>query len=272
MKKFYISILTVFVSTFAFGQTQVTFYTNHGNFKAEIYDSLKPITGGNFLTLADTGYYDGQKFYRVIPNFVIQGGSYWGSSTTIPDEFDTTGTLSNIKRTLSMANSGPNTGSSEFFINLKNNTFLDWDKNPTSSAHPVFGYVKDGWNTVDSIAQTPTNSNDAPLQHVFIDSIRITGSYLSADEIETMRAVTQIYPNPISGESVLDVYSDINRKAQLQVYDLTGSLILNTTVELHAGKEKIPLSSLGIDFLSSGTFLFNLQDGAYQFQQKIVKQ
>ena len=100
-------------------QSIVTFYTTEGDFEVELYDILKPITAGNFLDLVEQEFYDGIIFHRVISNFVVQGGDPTGTGSggpgyTIEDEFDSS--LSNLKRTLSMANAGPNTGGSQFFI------------------------------------------------------------------------------------------------------------------------------------------------------------
>ena len=117
------------------GQTHVDFFTNYGDFRVELYDSLMPITTSNFKNLVNTNFYDGAIFHRVIKNFMIQGGDISPAPPSIPDEFDST--LSNIQKTISMANSGPNSGTCQFFINLVDNTYLDFDKPPFSSKHPV---------------------------------------------------------------------------------------------------------------------------------------
>src|SRR5688572_13012156 len=121
----------------AHAQTQITFYTNKGIFVAEMYDTLQPITAGNFISLVKKKFYDGIIFHRVIDKFMIQGGDPTGAGSggpgyTIKDEFHPA--TSNIQTTLAMANSGPNTGGSQFFINLIDNTRLD-------PKHPVFGKV-----------------------------------------------------------------------------------------------------------------------------------
>ncbi|MFZ1128375.1 peptidylprolyl isomerase [Methanoregula sp.] len=127
-------------------------------------DPEMPITAGNFETLAKKGYYDGVIFHRVIPGFMIQGGDPTGTGCggpgyTIRDEFSARNR--NDRGTLSMANAGPNTGGSQFFINLVNNNFLD-------GKHPVFGNVAEGMDVVDKIARTPTDSNDRPKERVAI--------------------------------------------------------------------------------------------------------
>ena len=132
-------------------QTQLTIYTNMGDIVVEMYDTITPITSGNFVKLAKQKFYDGITFHRVIDNFMIQGGDPNGDGSggpgySIQDEFDPR--ASNLQKTISMANSGPNTGGSQFFINLKDNTYLDYNKPPSTSQHPVFGIVVSGFNIV----------------------------------------------------------------------------------------------------------------------------
>ncbi|MBW2964620.1 peptidylprolyl isomerase, partial [Candidatus Woesearchaeota archaeon] len=114
--------------------TKVRLETNMGNITIEMASDM-PITTGNFVKLVKQGYYDGIIFHRVIDGFMIQGGDPKGTGTggpgyTIKDEF--TDHNRNNRGTISMANAGPNTGGSQFFINLVNKNFLD-------SKHPVFG-------------------------------------------------------------------------------------------------------------------------------------
>jgi len=153
------------------GQTQVDFFTNYGDFRVELYDSLMPITTSNFKNLVNTNFYDGAIFHRVIKNFMIQGGDVSPPSPSIMDEFDST--LSNIQKTISMANSGPNTGTCQFFINLVDNTYLDFDKPPFTSKHPVFGITISGFNVIENIGDVQTNFNDKPYVDVVMDSVRI---------------------------------------------------------------------------------------------------
>jgi peptidylprolyl isomerase len=153
-------------------QTKVDFYTNYGDFTVELYDSLVPITTSNFINLVSSGFYDGALFHRVISNFMIQGGDVSPAPPPITDEFDST--LSNIQKTISMANSGPNTGTCQFFINLVDNTYLDFDKPPFTSKHPVFGITTSGFNIVEDIGDVQTNFNDVPYVDVIMDSVRIS--------------------------------------------------------------------------------------------------
>jgi peptidylprolyl isomerase len=124
-----------------------------------------PITTGNFKNLVQKGTYNGTIFHRVIAGFMIQGGDPTGtgygdsSIPNIKDEF--TKDNHNVRGTIAMANAGPNTGSSQFFINLVNNNYLD-------AKHPVFGTVISGMDVVDKIAKTKTNSNDKPRENITI--------------------------------------------------------------------------------------------------------
>ena len=165
-------------------KNMVSIDTNYGIIKVELFLDKAPITAGNFKKLALEGFYDGTRFHRVIPGFMIQGGdplskdknfiTRWGTGGpgyAIADEFGKG--LSNIRGTLSMANSGPNTGGSQFFINLTDNSFLDWDKEPLTSRHAVFGKVVEGMDIVDKISKTKTTGSpfDRPAEDVLIKSI-----------------------------------------------------------------------------------------------------
>ena len=162
-------------------QTQVDFHTNYGDFRIQLYDSLVPITSSNFINLVSAEFYDGALFHRVIDDFMIQGGDVIPAPAIIQDEFDSS--LSNIQKTISMANSGPNTGNCQFFINLVNNTYLDFDKAPFTSKHPVFGITISGFDVVKDISYVQTNNNDMPYNDVIMDSVRIVSLLLSNNNI-----------------------------------------------------------------------------------------
>jgi len=144
--------------------TKVLLKTNKGDITIELYSDM-PITAGNFGKLVQKGTYDGVIFHRVIDGFMIQGGDPTGTGMgdpnipTIKDEF--TANSKNNRGTISMANRGPNTGSSQFFINLVDNNYLD-------SKHPVFGVVTAGMDVVDTIGKVPTDANDKPRDEVKI--------------------------------------------------------------------------------------------------------
>lgn len=157
---------------------KAVFETTKGKFIIELFEDKAPITTGNFITLVNKGFYDGLVFHRVIPQFMIQGGCPKGNGTgdpgyTIKDEFHKD--LSNVRGTIAMANRGPNTGGSQWFINVIDNCYLDFDKKPYSSAHPVFGQVVEGMDIVDLIANVKTDANDRPVQNVRINKVSISG-------------------------------------------------------------------------------------------------
>ena len=150
---------------------KVKLETNQGDIVLELYDNM-PITSGNFKRLVSEGVYDGVIFHRVLAGFMIQGGDPTGTGmgdSNIPkiqDEF--VEGSSNLRGTIAMADAGPNTGSSQFFINLVDNTYLDWDKPPTTSKHPVFGKVVEGMDIVDKIASVKVDSAGRPAEEVKI--------------------------------------------------------------------------------------------------------
>lgn len=159
--------------------------TNKGVIEIELFENQMPITAGNFAKLVREGYYDGIKFHRVIDGFMIQGGDpitktddtlrygTGGPGYSIPDEHIKGDLLTNVRGTISMANSGPDSGGSQFFINLVDNTNLDFDKPPLQSKHPVFGRVISGMDVVDEIARVETSASNLPLESVVIESATI---------------------------------------------------------------------------------------------------
>ena len=150
--------------------SKVKFTTNKGVFVAEIFEDKAPNTAKNFLDLVNKGFYDGIIFHRVIDGFMIQGGDPNGNGTggpgyTIKDEFhkdlrhDSAGILS-------MANAGPNTGGSQFFITLDQTPWLD-------GHHAVFGKVIEGMDVVEKIGHVQTDFMDRPVEDVVINKITI---------------------------------------------------------------------------------------------------
>ncbi len=165
---------------------KAVFHTSEGDITLELYADAMPITVGNFVKLATENFYDGTKFHRVIRDFMIQGGDpnskgadasvygRGGPGYTIQDEFITDPRLTNVRGTIAMANTGqPNSGGSQFFINLVDNTNLDFDKPPMTSRHPVFGKVVGGMNIVDAIGVTETGGADVPVKPIVITDIEI---------------------------------------------------------------------------------------------------
>ena len=146
------------------------FKTSMGSFEVELETNLAPKTSENFINLVDKGYYNGTLFHRIIDNFMIQGGDPTGTGrgcpgSTIKDEFSSNLTPKGAG-ILSMANSGPNSGGSQFFITLRDCPWLD-------GKHAVFGKVIKGMDVVYKIGKVKTNAEDRPLEPVKIESITI---------------------------------------------------------------------------------------------------
>ena len=146
----------------------VAFETTRGTFQVELFEDRAPKTTANFLALVQKGFYDGIKFHRVIERFMIQGGCPKGTGTggpgyTIPDEFHP-----ELKHggegVLSMANAGPNTGGSQFFITLVPTPWLD-------GKHAVFGKVIAGIDVIREIGSTQTDGKDRPVQDVVMKKV-----------------------------------------------------------------------------------------------------
>ncbi len=146
------------------------FNTNVGNFKVELFNDKAPQTTGNFIKLVNDGFYNGLLFHRVIPGFMIQTGCPHGTGRggpgyTIPDEFHPS-LKHDQKGMVSMANAGPNTGGSQFFITVAPTPWLD-------KHHSVFGRVLEGYEVVETISKVQKDRNDKPLKNIVINSIRI---------------------------------------------------------------------------------------------------
>jgi cyclophilin family peptidyl-prolyl cis-trans isomerase len=147
-----------------------TIRTNHGTFTAELFEEQAPRTAGNFIELAEKGFYDGVVFHRVIDGFMIQGGDPTGTGRggpgyKIDDEFGA-GLRHEGEGILSMANAGPNTGGSQFFVTLASTPWLD-------GKHAVFGKVVSGIEIVREIGKVPTGAGDRPRNDVVMESVTI---------------------------------------------------------------------------------------------------
>lgn len=156
----------------------VTLNTSLGAIEIELFADNTPNTVANFIKLAESGFYDGTLFHRVIPDFMIQGGdpltksdpANWsihgtgGPGYKFSDEIKPNNR--NSVGTISMANAGPNTNGSQFFINVADNNFLD-------TKHTVFGKVIKGMEIVEKIVNVKTNENDHPLEDVKIEKVEV---------------------------------------------------------------------------------------------------
>ena len=146
------------------------FKTNNGEFTVELFSEEAPITVANFKKLAESGFYDKTIFHRIIPEFMIQGGDpqgtgFGGSDEMIPDEFGA-GLDFNAPGILAMANAGPNTGGSQFFITLGPTPHLN-------NRHAVFGKVIEGLDIVKAIGKVATGSGDRPLEDIVMKKVTI---------------------------------------------------------------------------------------------------
>jgi cyclophilin family peptidyl-prolyl cis-trans isomerase len=147
-----------------------TLHTNHGAIEVELFDDDAPKTVENFRKLADEGFYEGVVFHRVIPDFMIQGGDPTGTGMggpgyTFEDEFND----HKVERgALAMANAGPNTNGSQFFI--VTTAAAPW----LDGKHTVFGKVTDGMDAVDSIEKTDTDANDKPREPAVIERVELS--------------------------------------------------------------------------------------------------
>lgn len=156
----------------------VVFNTNKGNFKVKLFADQAPRTVSNFYNLGKSGFYDGVIFHRIISNFMLQGGDPTGTGTGGPgyqfkDEFHPE--LRHSKPgMLSMANAGPNTNGSQFFITVAETGYLD-------DRHAVFGEVVEGYDIVESISQVSTDPSDKPLEEVSIQSLEFSGDFEPVD-------------------------------------------------------------------------------------------
>ena len=152
------------------GNKIAEFSTNMGPFKVELYNDKAPLTVGNFIKLVEKGFYNGLIFHRVIDGFMIQGGCPHGTGRggpgyTIKDEFHPD-LKHDSKGMLSMANAGPNTGGSQFFITVAPTPWLD-------KHHAIFGKVTEGYEVVEAISKVEKDRMDKPLKEVKINSVTI---------------------------------------------------------------------------------------------------
>ncbi|HLY52345.1 MAG TPA: peptidylprolyl isomerase [Steroidobacteraceae bacterium] len=159
----------------------IRFETSHGDFTVELFAKEAPATVENFLKYVDDGFFDGTIFHRIVPGFVIQGGGltadFANKKTRAPIRNEAKNGLKNTRGSLSMARtSDVNSATSQFFVNLRDNAFLD--HGPRDFGYAVFGRVSDGMEVVDKIAAVRTGTRkgyqDAPLEDVVIVAARRT--------------------------------------------------------------------------------------------------
>jgi cyclophilin family peptidyl-prolyl cis-trans isomerase len=157
----------------------IRFETSHGGFTIELFEKDAPLTVANFLQYVDDGFFDGTIFHRIVPGFVIQGGGltpdFEQKKTRAPVKNEADNGQMNLRGSLSMARTNaPHSATSQFFVNLKDNDFLDY--RPGNHGYAVFGRVTDGIEVIDRIAAVSTGTrhghSDAPKEDVIITSAR----------------------------------------------------------------------------------------------------
>lgn len=155
------------------GETIAIIHTDFGDIKMRFLDEVAPLACENFITLAKEGKYDETIFHRIINGFMIQGGDYTnfngtGGESCFGHEFknEVANNISNITGSVAMANSGPDTNGSQFYINQVDNAFLD-------GGYTVFGWVYEGMDVVDAIANVKTGANDRPIEDVVVESVEV---------------------------------------------------------------------------------------------------
>lgn len=166
--------------------TQVKFETTLGNFTVKLNKEKAPVTVENFISYVKDGHYDGTTFHRVIPGFMAQGGGYTvefkQKTTKAPIKIEANNGLKNNRGTIAMARtSDPNSATSQFFINYKNNDFLNHSSpTPQGWGYTVFGEVVDGMDVIDEMAKVPTGAggpmpSDVPKTPIVINKASIVG-------------------------------------------------------------------------------------------------
>jgi peptidyl-prolyl cis-trans isomerase A (cyclophilin A) len=160
----------------------IQFETSQGPFTVELYSKEAPVSVENFLAYVDAGFFDGTIFHRIVPGFVIQGGGltpdFQQKQTRAPIKYEATNGLKNLRGTLSMARTNDiNSATSQFFVNLKDNDFLDHKStSPGEYGYAVFACVASGLEVIDAIARVRTGTRqryqDAPMEDVVIKSAR----------------------------------------------------------------------------------------------------
>ncbi len=182
MKHWIAALLLAAATTASAEDPQVIIKTSFGDITLRLFADKAPITVENFLAYAESGFYEGTIFHRVIPGFMIQGGGMTPrmeeKPTRDPIKNESRNRLHHERGTIAMARTDePDSATSQFFINVRNNFRLDWS--PTSAGYTVFGEVVDGMFVVDSIAIEPTGPmmghGDVPVTPILINEVVIVG-------------------------------------------------------------------------------------------------
>lgn len=182
--RFLATLVLAFAPLSLLAAIPATIHTNLGDIELSLFDKKSPITVENFIRYAKEGYYNGTIFHRTIPNFMVQGGGFTAdmkqkTPTHSPIRNEASNRVPNIKYTIAMARTAaPHSATSQFFINVANNNFLDYKNDtPSGAGYAVFGVVTKGMSVVDKIAQSEVHSEgihqDIPNEPIIIKSITI---------------------------------------------------------------------------------------------------
>lgn len=245
-------LVFAFASLQLSAQTLVDFHTTKGSFRVELREDLMPITAGNFIKLADSGYYDGIIFHRVIKGFMIQGGDPTGTGTggpgyTIEDEYDSTMNHDSAG-VISMANTGaPNSGGSQFFITLNPQPHLD-------GKHAVFGAVIQGMENVYEIGNVRTTGS-RPQEDVVMKKVEISDGGVLSIERPNTEVLTEAYPNPFAASVHINFEVKKQGTVRAAIYDSQGRLV-ETLVQSH---QKPGIVSVDWNASSFDTGIYYLQ-------------
>jgi peptidyl-prolyl cis-trans isomerase A (cyclophilin A) len=246
-------------------QTQVTFYTTKGNFVVQLYDVERPITTTNFISLVKKKFYDKIIFHRVIKNFMIQGGDpkgtgSGGSGVIIKDELNPPNI--NAVKTIAMANSGPNTGTSQFFISVKDNMHLN-------DQHSVFGIVISNYNVVEVISKVPTKS-DKPVTPVVMDSVRITSLPTNVASINSELVNISIYPNPATSASTILIDATVEKEVTASIYNQQGQLVYIAAKKINNDGTVISFDEIEGSNRFKGLYYLVITDGTTVTTKKFI--
>ncbi|MBN1969822.1 MAG: peptidylprolyl isomerase [Candidatus Delongbacteria bacterium] len=241
-------------------QNLATWHTSMGDFTAELREDLVPITANNFADLALSNFYNNLIFHRVIDDFMIQDGCPNGNGTggpgyTIPDEFHPD-LLHDSEGVLSMANAGPNTGGSQYFITLVPTTWLDYH-------HAVFGRIIDGIENVQAIGDVETDANDKPIVDVNIFSITMSGIRI-LDPIEDFQ-LSRNFKSSFDLSECFQVYSDLTPEYAVvsENSEAVVATVVGNTLYIEAGSSfgnsKIIVTASSENFTRSFEFVASNQ-------------
>lgn len=253
-------------------QTVARVYTTQGDFDIELREDLVPITANNFIDLVNLEFYDGILWHRIIAGFVIQTGDPTGTGCcgpgyTIPDEFALPTLNHGAKGVISMANAGPNTGGSQWFVTLSPQPHLD-------SLHSVFGHVVGSMAAVDALAAVPTNGNGVPVFAPRNDSIRIISTPTNlAPKTNRTAILGGNFPNPFAEGTTIAYGLYEGSEATLRIFDVEGRLVREMLLGFQAaGDHKVQWDARDAEgrAVAPGTYFYQLQTPTFVDSRPMV--